>query len=516
MSPLTALAALDEATRAIGLSEDLDDLIDSVLDQAGELVGFEHCALMLYDADHEELRVERARGYGDRRAEILELTLGPGEGISGVAVREKRPVRIGDVRRDPRYVEGLPDARSNLAVPLIVAGRVAGVINVESSRADAFTEKHERLLTILGSQAALAIVASRARKRMRERVQQLDALHRISRLTSRHHDLEETLHEMLHLTLELVPEGQVAFLLLDRESEVLRVRAAAGYKEGVEDLVIPVGEGVTGRCVTLGQPVVVEDVTQEDGYILGVPGGRSELAVPLMADDEVIGVLDVESTRPAAYGTDEVNFLSVVAQQAAAVLQTVRLHEQTRELAVTDPLTGLHNRRYFLDELEEHLRRAKRYDEPLSLLLVDCDLLKGINDRFGHLSGDRTLERIASLLRSSLRETDEVARIGGDEFAALLLQSDRETIREVTDRVQDGLRASPVSLQGEEVWVTVSMGAARYPEDGKDARTLLRRADQALYQAKRTGRDQLSLYEDLGASGDVPVAEPGEVGSDPA
>lgn len=501
MSRVANLEALYAAIRRISLRDSLDELIEEVLDRAQELIGFEHCAFMLHDPDTGRLDVKRARGYGDRREEVLALTIERGQGLSGWAAEHRSALRVGDVREDERYLEGLAEARSNLVVPLVVGNELAGVINVESEQPDAFTEEHEKLLTVLGAQAALAILASRARNRLQSQIQRLDVLYRISRLASLQENLDETLQETLRITREIVPEGQVAILLRDDEGN-LRVRAAEGYAEGVHELVIPPGEGVTGRCLEQEKPVLVQEVRNDPDYIEGVPEGRSEMAVPLHAEGQVIGVLDVEATRPEVFDEESVRTLSVIAQQMAVVINTVRLHAETRKLAVTDPLTQLHNRRYFLEKLQEHVARASRYGERLALLLLDCDRLKTINDRHGHHIGDRALEEIGDLLERSLRETDETARIGGDEFAALLLNSDADLTRQVTDRLQNDIRELHLTTEaGEAVRISASTGVAFFPADAEDPETLLRRADEALYQAKRRGPDALARYGDLDEPG---------------
>lgn len=494
MSDLTTLTALYEATRRIGLSDSLDHLLDIVLEQAQELIGFDHCALMLYDPEKELLSVRRARGYGDRARQVLKLVLPKGEGLSGWAVRHRQAVRVNDVSVESRYVVGLRKARANLVVPLVVANEVAGVINVESERKDAFTEEHEKLLTVLGAQAALAILAARARARLHQRINQLNALYRISQLAAVQYDLDETLSSILAVAEELVPEGQVAVLLVDESCRCLVVRAARGYGEGVEHLRIPLGEGITGRCAVTGEVQVVDDVRADPGYIPGVPGARSEIALPLKVEGRVIGVLNAESEAQEAYKEDHVRAFSVIAQQAAVVIRSAQLNEEARRLAITDPLTGLHNRRYFVQRLDELLLRAHRYGEPLTLLLADADYLKAINDQHGHLTGDLALQAVAEVMRVTLRETDELARIGGDEFAALLLESGRERALSVAERLQDRIHALDIrSDEGHPLDITISVGVALFPDHGEDAKVLLREADHALYRAKRAGRDQMSV-----------------------
>jgi GAF domain-containing protein len=223
------LAELYESTRAIGLHDNLDELLREVVDRAQELIGFEHAALMLLDEKTDRLSVAHLKGYGERADEVRRLTLARGEGLSGWAAKHRESVRVGDVSQDPRYVEGLAEARSNLAVPLVVGSEVAGVINVESERPDAFTSEHEKLLTVLGAQAALAILTFRSQEALQQRLAQLGALFRISQLASEGGNLGVALNSMLEIAAEVIPQGQSAILLLDEKKGTLSVKAGQGY-----------------------------------------------------------------------------------------------------------------------------------------------------------------------------------------------------------------------------------------------------------------------------------------------
>ncbi|MCG8469193.1 MAG: sensor domain-containing diguanylate cyclase [Gemmatimonadetes bacterium] len=491
MNELETLSALYHATCRIGLSDRLDDLLSAVLGQAHELIRFDHCAVMLYEPETGRLRVRKVLGYADATDEVQSVALPRGHGLSGWAAEHRQAVRVADVRKDPRYVPGLPDARSSLVVPMVVSNQVAGVFNVESTREDAFTETHEKLLTVLGSQAGLAILGSRARERLQHRIEQLHALYRISQLASGQDDLDTTLSAILGVTEELVPDGHVAVLLLDEASRSLTVRASRGYTEGVGGLRIPVGRGLTGRCAETGEAQLANDLAHVTDYIEGVPGARSEIALPLKVDGRVIGVLNAESSTPGAYGDDHVQPLTVVAHQAAVVIRAAQLNEEMRCLAVTDPLTGLHNRRYFAEKLEEHVRRARRYGEELVLLLLDCDRLKKINDVHGHLAGDRALQAIADVMKITLRDTDVLARLGGDEFAVLLVEADQERGERVMERLAGTVRGLRLmSEEGGDLGLSISIGQSTFPESGSEAKALLREADIALYRSKRLTRER--------------------------
>jgi diguanylate cyclase (GGDEF)-like protein len=471
-----------------------------VLTQAELLIGCEHAALMLYDEEAETLYAGALRGYGDRRERLFQSVLSAGEGLSGWAVQTGRAVRVGDVRLDRRYREGLPGARSNMAVPLLVGRQVAGVISVESERKDAFTQEHEKLLTVLGAQAALAIMAFRNQEALSGRVAQLEALHQISRLASEAGTLGVTLNQMLDIAQEVVPNARCAILLLDPETQLLSMAAGEGYQAAARYLEIPIGRGVTGRCAALREIQHIRDLHTHalDYYIPGVPGARSELALPMIAEGRTVGVLNAESQEVDGFDTTAIETLSLIANQAAAVIRGGQLLDETRRLAITDGLTGLHNRRHFVRQLEDNVQRATRYQESMALIMLDLDYFKDVNDRFGHYVGDRVLELLAVALQDSVRDSDRAARLGGEEFALLLLRCDRELAISIADRVQDRIRH--LTLEGlpePDIDLSASVGIAFFPEDGSTPKELMRAADDALYVAKRSGRDRVVLAESI-------------------
>jgi len=494
---LGTLDALYESTRALGLHDSLEELLAEVLERARELIGFEHAAVMLLDEENGRLTVEHLSGYGDRAEEIRRTSLASGQGLAGWAAANRESVRVGDVSQDPRYVSGLEEAQSNLAVPLIIGNRVAGVINVESERLDAFTPEHEKMLTVLGTHTALGILTFQTQAALRQRIDQLSALYRISNMASQAGALGATLNSMLEIAAEVLPQGEAAILLLDESKKTLRVAAGQGYQSAVRFLEIPVGQGITGRCAQTGVTQVVHDIDgleDEEAYIPGVPGARSEVAVPLIADGMIIGVFNAESVQPHAFNDEHVQTLTVIARQAAEVIRSAQLLQETRRLAVTDALTGLFNRRHFNQQLEENVSRAARYDESLALIFLDVDHFKSVNDRFGHHAGDRCLQALARTLRENVRDSDQIARIGGEEFAVLLIRADRELALSIAERLRD--RIDDLIVEEDPplpVDLTASLGIAFFREDGDDPRSLMRSADRALYTAKRLGRNRVVL-----------------------
>jgi diguanylate cyclase (GGDEF)-like protein len=225
--------------------------------------------------------------------------------------------------------------------------------------------------------------------------------------------------------------------------------------------------------------------------------------VPLIADGVIIGVFNAESVEPNAFSDEHVQTLTVIARQAAEVIRSAQLLEETRRLAITDALTGLFNRRHFNQQLEENVGRAARYDEPLALVFLDVDHFKSVNDKFGHQAGDRCLQALARTLRESVRDSDQIARIGGEEFAILLIRADRDLALSIAERLRT--RIDDLILEEDPplpVDLTASLGVAFFKEDGDDPKTLMRSADRALYTAKRLGRNRVVLASDTAKTED--------------
>jgi diguanylate cyclase (GGDEF)-like protein/PAS domain S-box-containing protein len=259
------------------------------------------------------------------------------------------------------------------------------------------------------------------------------------------------------------------------------------------------GSGVVGQVAATGKPILLDDVGDFPTYVETLPGARSELCVPVSHKGCDLAVLNLESTRVAAFH-HQLPFLTKVAEQVAGALASARLYEEVRQratLALVDALTGVANRRQFDAELEREWRRGIRSGAPLSLLLLDVDGFKAFNDRYGHPAGDDCLRQVAAALADvPRRAADLVARYGGEEFAMVLPEIDpagAESIAEAARATVEAL-AIPHAASAAAPVVTISAGAAtRWPVRGGSAMALVAAADHALYLAKRQGRNRVQV-----------------------
>jgi diguanylate cyclase (GGDEF)-like protein len=265
--------------------------------------------------------------------------------------------------------------------------------------------------------------------------------------------------------------------------------------------------------VSLPAPVMVDLTASTPSSLHGLgeelklfrkAGFGGAALIPLETQGGVAGILTLYTKRATAIRAQDMSFLTAVGDLISTALENARLHEEVTNQALTDTLTGLPNRRHFEHRLREEVRRAVRSRRPLAVLLVDVDQFKTINDRRGHAAGDHILRRVAASLGTTLRETDLIARYGGDEFTALLPETSRATALQVAERLRCAVaeHAYRTDTPGGPLRVTISIGVATMPEDGAVPGAILERADRALYRAKFDGRNCVRAVTD------APSADP--------
>jgi diguanylate cyclase (GGDEF)-like protein len=278
-----------------------------------------------------------------------------------------------------------------------------------------------------------------------------------------------------------------AILLVDDQTQELVIVDEHGYPAGTRGMRIALtGERGISRWVAVkGEALYVPDVRGDDRYVSGVPEARSELAVPIKIRDRVLGVLNVESDKRDAFNQDEAMLLQALASQLAVALELNRARADLDRLTITDPLTGVYNRRYLDRVLPTEQDRAERFERPFALLMLDLDDFKAVNDLYGHRQGDHILVAFAQALQKNVRSIDAVVRYGGDEFLVVLLETDlegaRKACRRIQKRVVEALESSPSVPTGAKIGVSVGL-AVRNPGENVDEK--LAEADHRMYSEK--------------------------------
>jgi diguanylate cyclase (GGDEF)-like protein len=329
---------------------------------------------------------------------------------------------------------------------------------------------------------------------LQKRISELTAVVEIGKEIVSTLNTDSVLNLALQQATHLLGCETCSLMLLDDERRVLTIHKAIGLPEGVAETVrIPLGTGIAGRVAASGKAVLIRDLDKE---LSDAPRNRghyrtrSLLSVPLVYRCQTIGVLNVNNKKgDDIFSAGDLNLLTLLANQVAIAIQNARLHTRVQELAITDGLTGLYNRVFFLNELQTEYRRARLNEVSLSVVLADIDHFKNVNDTYGHATGDDVLATVAKVLRQGVRDRDVVARYGGEEFIVLLRGAPLHVAEIVAERLRASVENATFRQPG--LHVTASFGIAAIADRYADIDELVSAADQEMYRAKQTGRNRI-------------------------
>jgi diguanylate cyclase (GGDEF)-like protein len=419
-----------------------------------------------------------------------------GQGFTGWVAEHGQPLLVADANTDARgaTIPGTDDVdESMLVVPMAYDGVTVGVITLSKLGLNQFDVEDERLLLILADQAATALETARLLTRSQALAGELRRLLDMSGELSASLDSRQVANLMARHLASAMGVDECAISYWDRAAQRL---ATLGYHPSIphEELqpyfdlaAYPESRRVLEEQATL---VVDADDPAADGAevaLLAADGYRSVVMLPLVAKGQSIGLVELISRTPISFDQEALSLARTMANEAAMALENARLYEDARALADRDPLTGFYNHRYVHERFGEEVVRAQRSRSELSVLMLDLDDFKLVNDTFGHLFGDRVLSWTAELIRSTLRASDIPARYGGDEFAILLPDTGPDAARHAADRIRAAFAAGGFEDGGRSpVPIALAVGAATFPADGRSATELIAAADSRLYAEKRS------------------------------
>ena len=440
------------------------------------------------------------------------------KGITGQVATTGRAHRIGNIHHVTDALGFDEQTVSGLCVPIKFKQHILGVINVESTKKDAFTEEDERLLITLASQIATAIEQIRKAQAERKWLDQLahanDLIYALAQITT-HIEKAFSIDDIIrNLGAELYKIDLTCIMAVyDKEQALFTVNYTSVESRFLETLENSLGYPLVTyafsrdrlKLSNLLYPTVLTNLENEIQLLfprarrqgisellkkIEVGPDTQPLRLPLVFEDNLLGILWI-------WGKDlskaDLPIMSIFAKQVGVSLERARLFQEVQSLAHTDPLTGLQNRRSLFELGRVEFARAQRMNRPFCCMMLDVDHFKQVNDTYGHPVGDQVLRVFADRCKISVREMDMIGRYGGEELIVLLPETDRETAMQVAERLRAAVAATPIKILDAEIAVTVSIGVATQDENTNQLETLIARADQAMYIAKHRGRNQVAI-----------------------
>jgi diguanylate cyclase (GGDEF)-like protein/putative nucleotidyltransferase with HDIG domain len=372
--------------------------------------------------------------------------------------------------------------RTWCGVPIHFSDGTMGVLAAgDFERENTINQEQFELLQVLADEAASAIENARLFQKERRRSSHLALLNELAQKAASVLNPSELLSSICGQVRSAFDRDFARIEVADPRGKELIVEAEAGYGADLLGRRVRYAEGLSGAAAVTREPVLANSVQHDPRYVALRPGVRSALSLPMRYRDDVLGVLSLESLREHNFSQQDALTLQSLADQLAIALHNARAYQLALDQAITDGLTGLKTHRYFREALDRERQQSARSGRPFSVIMMDLDGFKQVNDQGGHLAGDRVLTAVATLLDARSRQSDVVARYGGDEFAILMPETNTEQAERLAERLRAALEADHfLHAHG----VTASIGIATFPDHGPTQEEILRVADSGMYLAK--------------------------------
>ncbi len=501
---LTVLNSLSSAiSNSLELREILSDSLAAVMEASGGLYG----EMLLWLEDREAFKiisnqgsegVPDLRGRGNTPASPG-TTLTPESCPLATQALGGQPVLLDGLDGDPRLAKllaGCDGIGAVAAVPLRSKNRVLGVMHLVISTHQLVPTFDFDFFTSIGNQIGIAVEHALLFQRSAAQTKQITVLNNIGRIISSSLQIEEVFDSFASEMAKLIPFDRLSVAILDESGSYLRIFASGSRVDsgwGMESIIPVVGTGP--GWVVLNERHFIHTDTRErqqfiEDEIFYEDGIRSYIILPLESRGKVVGTFGLGSRRAGTYSKRDLTLLSQLSKQISVAVENVKLYQQTKENSILDDVSSLFNFRYFHQALDREIKLVARHRSRLSLIFIDLDRFKLINDTHGHLRGSRVLRAVGFLLRAAVRETDIAARYGGDEFVVILPDTDLALAKRLGERIRK-IICHHIFLRDEGLneRLGASIGVATYPSEAHTKEELIQLADERMYRDKKKNRD---------------------------
>ncbi len=501
---------IDELESLLNVNQVLSNIYDP-MELHSALAGFirdkfKVRTLAIFVYHHNTKKFESVFSHG---LDDLVISFNRNDGPLWQEILQKDPFSVNDISGNPIFPElfenhHLKKLRSELWIPFVMRNKVIGLLTIGKKGNDqAFDEFDLNYIKHIANLASTCLnVCTNNLKRENEKkelnniLQNFSYLLKISRAMTHIGDLKDLLKYIMTQALKITKAEKGSIMLYNHDTDQLSVSIIEGladksYQEKINNNQVKCksfkpGEGVAGQVLQTAEPIILNNIQGDEKFIEADSSfTRSIACLPIVVYKDVIGVINVTNKRDETHFSEvDLVMLKAITDQAAVAINKAQL----LEMAVTDFLTGLYIRRYFLVRLQDELYRAERHNKVFSVIMADIDKFKNVNDMYGHSAGDRVLKEVGKFFQKNMRHEDIVARYGGEEFVIFLPEADKKAAYILAERLRK--KFSQIKLDNFPN-PSISIGIATFPEDGKDIESLINNADTAMYSAKGKGRNQV-------------------------
>jgi diguanylate cyclase (GGDEF)-like protein len=485
---------LTDIGKAISSRLDQDEILRTIQVELGQIFDTSHFYIAFQESDEIrfELEVRDDRVLPKRTREIRNA-------FTEYVIRTGAPLLIRSDLESARKKLGITHipkrpAKCLIATPIFLGNKAAGImVAMNPDKEFVFEQRDLDVLVVAAGQVSVAVENARLFAEEQRRSRQLAFLNNISRTAI---SSEDPVHMLAQIANEIQKNfsfDHIGIGLLDYGTKEVEIKAEAGTTANATGKRIPLGTGILGRVARSGERALVQNALP--GNLTGIlPDSRAVLCIPITYGESLLGVLNIESRNENAFTPQDVLILNTLADLLATALHNAFVFQKLQQQSITDGLTGIKTRRFFWEALSAEWKRASRSGRPFSVVLIDLDKFKEVNDTMGHFEGDLVLARVGRLLEHKSRQSNVVARYGGDEFIILMPETGAEQAQVLAERLRQWLAADPMLSEHK---ITGSFGVGSFPIHGFSIEDIIRVADAGMYVSKRSGGNLVSTAQEF-------------------
>jgi diguanylate cyclase (GGDEF)-like protein len=485
---------LTEIGKAISSRLDQDEILHTIQIELGQIFDTSHFYIAFQEVDEIrfELEVRDNSLLPKRTREIRNA-------FTEYVIRTGEPLLIRSDLESARKKLGITHvpkrpAKCLIATPIFLGSKATGImVAMNPDREFVFEQRDLDVLVTAAGQVSVAVENARLFAEEQRRSRQLAFLNNISRTAISSDDPVHMLGQIADEIQKNFSFDHIGIGLLDYGTKEVEIKAEAGATAHATGKRIPLGTGILGRVARTGERALVQNALP--GNLTGIlPDSRAVLCIPITYGESLLGVLNVESRDENAFSPQDVLILNTLADLLATALHNAFVFQKLQQQSITDGLTGIKTRRFFWEALSAEWKRASRSGRPFSVVLIDLDKFKQVNDGMGHFEGDLVLARVGRLLEQKSRQSNVVARYGGDEFIVLMPETGPEQAQVLAERLRQWLASDPMLSEHQ---ITGSFGVASFPMHGFSIEDIIRVADAGMYVSKRSGGNLVSTAQEF-------------------